>query len=1029
MEHFSTFTVTWKVLELPEPELICTLTEHTHIEECYDPESGELICTLAEHTHTGECFTQVELPEVEVPMDGFLCGLEEHTHIDECYDPESGELICTLTEHAHGESCLPVEGTGAAVFLGEGRFQYEDDRMSLTVHLVGGEELENLALQVVPLDEDSEAYQTLAGHAGSQGGTELYDLLAFEYAFTQDGAPLDVSAYEITSEVTLKSTVMAAPAAQAMQDAEEAVDESEVGVYLSVFQYDQETVGEPIEEEPIEEEPVEEQPAGEEPSQEPLEEAGAEEEPAVQPMMRMARMSLASVDTGAEAGADTGDGTEAGTDTGDGTDTEAVSDGVTQLAAQFHQADQAAGAKTLTFTMKGGTQVALTTSLNADPEFTVQYWANVAVVNPDGSDEKLEVIDTSDGGDGNGGNIPKNGDKYPKLTHLALNSDGTIIEKDELMEVYSSKEFTFLKYPGLTFVNRLKDNDGYTLKELWVLLEGRAPDSTNRDDWMIYGEDELESVAFTNNPNSAVGNAILIDNQTVIRLVFDQNPGTYTNGVNLFDYEIATTTGGDGDWDTAYAGINDHSHYREGSGAKYSFGNSIAGVQAGWDEWTDLDRKPNAINMGNGSKSGNANYGTDTYKRLTFGMATGITAEGDIEFADGINGPWDLFTTEERVGKEIATDGQLTFNRVGDTYTLTSVRGEMDGTPIGVNNLDEFTHPGNYDIWTNNFWPLDSTYIHMPNFGDQRDDPKFWGYVMHGRDKGDPEALNNQAFPPSDDGKDHNSYFGMKYAVSFNLTADYVGPLDYYFFGDDDMWVFLTGEDGKPTLVCDIGGVHSSVGQYVNLWDYIDKDDQDRQTETYTLTFFYTERGASGSSCYMRFTLPSVTSATVTQESGDLKVSKEVDGVEGEVYSQEFEFTLKLDGDGAGNLYPTYTRYDESGEVVGDGTIGKDRTFTLQDGQYIVISHLPLGITYTVTETRYDGFTTTVNGESGLVATGTIKGDGETVIVEYVNSTGPRLPSTGGPGVAYMMTLGSMLTLGAGALLLLRRRRKEVSAR
>ena len=28
----------------------------------------------------------------------------------------------------------------------------------------------------------------------------------------------------------------------------------------------------------------------------------------------------------------------------------------------------------------------------------------------------------------------------------------------------------------------------------------------------------------------------------------------------------------------------------------------------------------------------------------------------------------------------------------------------------------------------------------------------------------------------------------MKYAVNFNLTEDYVGPLDYYFFGDDDMW-------------------------------------------------------------------------------------------------------------------------------------------------------------------------------------------------------------------------------------------------
>ena len=994
-------------VELPEVEVpmdgfLCGLEEHTHIDECYDPESGELICTLTEHTHGESC-----LPEEECE---YICGITAHVHTDPCYDPESGELICTLTEHTHGESCLPVEGTGAAVFLGEGRFQYEDDRMSLTVHLVGGEELENLALQVVPLDEDSEAYQTLAGHAGSQGGTELYDLLAFEYAFTQDGAPLDVSAYEITSEVTLKSTVMAAPAAQAMQDAEEAVDESEVGVYLSVFQYDQETVGEPIEEEPIEEEPVEEQPAGEEPSREPLEEAGAEEEPAVQPMMRMARMSLASVDTGAgaeagaEAGADTGDGTEAGTDTG------AVSDGVTQLAAQFHQADQAAGAKTLTFTMKGGTQVALATAFNANPEFTVQYWANVAMVNPNGDGYKLDVIDTRGNGDGKGGNIPENGNTSPPLTHLALDDNGKIIEKDELMEVYSSKKFTFLKYPGLTYVNRLKDNKGYTLKELWVLKAGKNPDSTNRDDWKTY---DPNSVTFTNNPDSEDGNAILITNNTVIRLVFGQNPGTYTNDVNLFDYDIAETMGTDSNWDTPHYGINNEGQYTVVGDARYAFGNANAGVKYGWDLW-----KGNNLNA----------YNYNGYAGCTFGLVTGIADDGDVEFADGISAPNYLFTTDERTGKRVGT-ANLTFNRVGDTYTLTSVSGNMDGTPISVDNLDKFkfityAFGTKIPIYSNNFWPMDNTQIKIPNFGgDNR--PEFWGFIM---DKG-VKVEGTGSLPASDDKEDHNSYFGMKYAVSFNLTADYVGPLDYYFFGDDDMWVFLTGEDGEDTLVCDIGGVHSSVGQYVNLWDYIDKDDPNRQTETYTLTFFYTERGASGSTCYMRFTLPSVTSATVDQESGDLMVSKEVDGVEGEVYSQEFEFRLELSGPGAENLYPTFIRYDESGMVVGEGTIGEGGTFTLQDGQYIVISNLPVGIDYTVTEKSYDGFTTTVNGKPSLVAAGKIDKDGETFTVAYINSTGPRLPSTGGMGVVPYFTLGSLMTIGGGLLLIRRRWKGSHAAR
>ena len=79
---------------------------------------------------------------------------------------------------------------------------------------------------------------------------------------------------------------------------------------------------------------------------------------------------------------------------------------------------------------------------------------------------------------------------------------------------------------------------------------------------------------------------------------------------------------------------------------------------------------------------------------------------------------------------------------------------------------------------------------------------------MRGFSESNPGSWTGEStkLPYSDDGQNHNSFFGMQYAVTFTLTEDYVGPLEYYFFGDDDMWVFLDRQ-----LVCDIGGVHSSV--------------------------------------------------------------------------------------------------------------------------------------------------------------------------------------------------------------------------
>lgn len=74
-----------------------------------------------------------------------------------------------------------------------------------------------------------------------------------------------------------------------------------------------------------------------------------------------------------------------------------------------------------------------------------------------------------------------------------------------------------------------------------------------------------------------------------------------------------------------------------------------------------------------------------------------------------------------------------------------------------------------------------------PTFGAENHDPKF----------GEAAVSNALGVPISDDGKMHNFFFGMTFEVEFELTDDYVGPLNYYFFGDDDMWVFLEYPEGK----------------------------------------------------------------------------------------------------------------------------------------------------------------------------------------------------------------------------------------
>lgn len=152
----------------------------------------------------------------------------------------------------------------------------------------------------------------------------------------------------------------------------------------------------------------------------------------------------------------------------------------------------------------------------------------------------------------------------------------------------------------------------------------------------------------------------------------------------------------------------------------------------------------------------------------------------------------------------------------------------------------------------------------------------------------------------SDDGN-HNYFFGMRYDVTFKI-GDYVGPLNYTFTGDDDLWVVL---DGKK-IVIDLGRIHQAAKKEVNLWDYVKHKDENE----HTLTILYMERGAYESNCQMEFTLPSARISEVTNvPTTDLvlkKVNKSQDALSGA------RFTLV---NSETNESQTATSVDETGLV------------------------------------------------------------------------------------------------------------------
>ncbi len=700
----------------------------------------------------------------------------------------------------------------------------------------------------------------------------------------------------------------------------------------------------------------------------------------------------------------------------------------------------------------------------ANPTFTVEFYAYIDrfITSDEKQDGYLPVIDTS------GGRLPQNGGTTTKggtITKKYISIENNKVKtKNELTEIYSSGNYEYISAPGLVYFNKIEKNDNYELKEIQVKRD-------NGETWETYSykdeEGNRKEWHFTNKKATSDGNPdefILITDNATIRLIYTVKVDEVNNGASFYDYDVS-----DG---KVYTYNEQTKNLTEKSRGANTFHNS----GEVWYMYTNrqgINSMPNqTLGFGNsegtlkttmGEIEGNkANESNKDYGSATFGLATGLS-NGKIQYASNVVAPA-LFNDQGKdemvTGKETYA-GNLIFKQKGDTYTLTAANVVDNEKVSGVEGLDTFRQQWNwnstYYFQANDFYPLDEVHTagtggHDLMFG-ATDVSKLRSTSAKKNltVEGNASTSNNRNVPNSDDGNNHNHYFGMYYTVSFDLVEDYVGPLEYLFYGDDDMWVFLSGSGTKAetngngdairipssshdgTLICDIGGVHSAIGEYVNLWDYIEKGTEGK----YTLTFYYTERGASGSTCWMQFTLPSVTFATTEQDTGMLRIEKEVTGPE---TSEEFGFEAKFkdkDGNDLKNDY-SYTKYNEEGIVESDILIWNNSKFTLKAGEYIIINFLPEGAQYSITEVgpvevhpkepgediKWDildnPYNPEIEGGTGTGTNGEVTGTvtkNSTVTIKYNNVLKFALPETGGTGtILYTMAGGMIVLFGAGFL-------------
>lgn len=471
--------------------------------------------------------------------------------------------------------------------------------------------------------------------------------------------------------------------------------------------------------------------------------------------------------------------------------------------------------------------------LGGQIELTVQHWATV------------NQLDGVNGTDGLLASAGPNGTPGDATAALRSKDVFTNIYTDDDIKLDNKLNKNVEELSKVLLADANSNIKNYELKEIWVLNDNQIPGTNTinkadmnafnaeKDKWTVYilDDDKNQTVKLTKD--------------STIRMIYEpvKASNALSQNVTFYDYDVTDGKRYDANGnvdpngtylDTTNKGINSDSNYNGGN-----VSNRLAvGMNSTWVDHSYHNAISGSGVVINWAGSGQA----DNAKK---GIVNRINPDGPIY--NGVYAP-QLFNDTLQVGKTVINGYQLHFSQVGDTYTLSSVTNASGSTVLSdLETIREiWDKPGeNRHIFSNNFWPLD-------NESHPNQDPLLGGatsFNSFNRNKVNSNEGDYKSTGESDDGRDHNWLFGMRYSFEFTL-GDYTGPLNFYFRGDDDFWLFVDG-----TLQTDLGGIHSSVGANLDLTGCIDTNDR---TATHKIDIIYAERGCFGSTCYMQFTLPNV---------------------------------------------------------------------------------------------------------------------------------------------------------------------------